>query len=166
MRITAASAPLPLLLILAVVASSSGGGLPVVCSAFTTTTPLRAVVVDHRHRHHSFVSYQRSAAVATTQLPPLFATIPQKDEASVPPNIEDTIEVVAQPQTNSKIRLGTAIPYEQLTVGVMKETFPGENRVSQSPDSVATLIKAGFNVIVQAGGMFLPVSETMILSCL
>lgn len=48
--------------------------------------------------------------------------------------------------------LGNAIPYEELTVGVLKETFEGENRVSQSPDSVANLVKAGFNVIVQGGG--------------
>jgi NAD(P) transhydrogenase len=37
-------------------------------------------------------------------------------------------------------------------VGVLRERFPGENRVSQSPDSVASLVKAGFNVVVEAGG--------------
>jgi NAD(P) transhydrogenase len=47
--------------------------------------------------------------------------------------------------------LGQPIPYDQLTIGVMKETFKGENRVSQSPDSVKMLIKEGFNVVVQAG---------------
>ena len=46
------------------------------------------------------------------------------------------------------------IPYTDLTIGVLKESFPGENRVSQTPDAVASLVKAGFNVIVQAGGMF------------
>jgi alanine dehydrogenase len=35
----------------------------------------------------------------------------------------------------------------------MKETFPGENRVSQTPDSVANLVKAGLTVIVEQGGM-------------
>ena len=48
-----------------------------------------------------------------------------------------------------------AIPYSELTIGVVKETFDGENRVSQTPDSVANLIKAGFAVIVQSGGMCL-----------
>lgn len=48
--------------------------------------------------------------------------------------------------------LGNAMPYEELTIGVLKETYDGENRVSQSPDSVANLVKAGFNVIVQGGG--------------
>jgi len=43
------------------------------------------------------------------------------------------------------------VPYEQLTVGVFKESFPGENRVSQSPDSVAMLIKAGLNVVIESG---------------
>ena len=45
-----------------------------------------------------------------------------------------------------------AIPYSQLTIGVVKETYPGENRVSQSPDSVRSLVKAGFNVVVEQGG--------------
>jgi len=44
------------------------------------------------------------------------------------------------------------IPYSDLTIGVLKETFPGENRVSQTPDSVQGLVKAGFHVVVEAGG--------------
>ena len=51
--------------------------------------------------------------------------------------------------------LGAPIPYEDLTVGVLKETFKGENRVSQSPDSVRSLVKAGLTVIVQAGGTYI-----------
>ena len=54
---------------------------------------------------------------------------------------------------NEKSRiLGQPIPYAELTIGVMKETFAGENRVSQTPDSVQSLIKAGFQVVVQEGG--------------
>jgi hypothetical protein len=52
------------------------------------------------------------------------------------------------------------IPFEKLTIGVIRETFPGENRVSQTPDSIRSLVKEGFNVVVQAGGtyrIFLPV---------
>lgn len=44
------------------------------------------------------------------------------------------------------------IPYSELTIGVLKETYPGENRVSQTPDSVQNLVKAGLTVIVEAGG--------------
>lgn len=44
------------------------------------------------------------------------------------------------------------IPYSELTIGVLKETFPGENRVSQTPDSIKGLVNAGFTVVVEAGG--------------
>lgn len=47
--------------------------------------------------------------------------------------------------------LNEAIPYSELTIGVAKETFDGECRVSQSPDSVKKLVNAGFDVVVQAG---------------
>eukprot|EP00532_Pseudo-nitzschia_australis_P011984 CAMPEP_0168220108 /NCGR_PEP_ID=MMETSP0140_2-20121125/9009_1 /TAXON_ID=44445 /ORGANISM="Pseudo-nitzschia australis, Strain 10249 10 AB" /LENGTH=1150 /DNA_ID=CAMNT_0008148717 /DNA_START=162 /DNA_END=3614 /DNA_ORIENTATION=+ len=43
------------------------------------------------------------------------------------------------------------IPYSELTIGIIKETFKGENRVSQTPDSVKGLVNAGFTVIVQSG---------------
>ena len=55
--------------------------------------------------------------------------------------------------TSAKI-LGQPIPYDQLTLGVLSETFPGENRVSQTPDSVRSLVKAGMTVIVQSGGTY------------
>ena len=45
----------------------------------------------------------------------------------------------------------TPIPYGDLTVGVVKETTPLENRVVQSPESVASLVKAGFKVVVESG---------------
>jgi Alanine dehydrogenase/PNT, N-terminal domain len=54
----------------------------------------------------------------------------------------------------AKLRLNLPVPYSELTIGVVKEKFPGESRVSLTPDSVATLTKAGFNVIVEAGGTF------------
>src|SRR5690348_17313625 len=37
-----------------------------------------------------------------------------------------------------------------MRVAVRKETFPGERRVSLVPNSVPALLKAGFEVIVQA----------------
>jgi hypothetical protein len=50
--------------------------------------------------------------------------------------------------------LGPTVPYNDMTIGVLKETFPGENRVSLTPDSVALLTKAGFHVLVQNGGRY------------
>eukprot|EP00538_Stauroneis_constricta_P012665 CAMPEP_0119547806 /NCGR_PEP_ID=MMETSP1352-20130426/1838_1 /TAXON_ID=265584 /ORGANISM="Stauroneis constricta, Strain CCMP1120" /LENGTH=1139 /DNA_ID=CAMNT_0007592843 /DNA_START=69 /DNA_END=3488 /DNA_ORIENTATION=+ len=44
-----------------------------------------------------------------------------------------------------------SIPYSELTIGVLKETYPGENRVSQTPQSVKSLVDAGFTVVVQSG---------------
>lgn len=54
--------------------------------------------------------------------------------------------VAAEPAT-----AGSSIPYSSLTIGVVKETVPLEDRVVQAPGSVATLVKAGFNVNVQSG---------------
>ncbi len=38
-----------------------------------------------------------------------------------------------------------------MIAGVVKETFPGENRVSLVPANIAALKKAGFNVAIEAG---------------
>mmetsp|Transcript_29336 Transcript_29336/g.45621 ORF Transcript_29336/g.45621 Transcript_29336/m.45621 type:complete len:1123 (+) Transcript_29336:90-3458(+) len=58
------------------------------------------------------------------------------------------VDIIMEPQGKF---LGDPIPYSELTIGVMKETYPGECRVSQSPESVKTLVDAGFDVVVQAG---------------
>ncbi|KAL7451758.1 hypothetical protein ACHAWC_003560, partial [Mediolabrus comicus] len=50
----------------------------------------------------------------------------------------------------SKI-LGDKVPYSDLTVGILKETYPGENRVSIAPDSAKMLVDAGLSVIVETG---------------
>lgn len=55
--------------------------------------------------------------------------------------------------------LGGPIPYADLTVGVLKETFGGENRVSLAPDSVRSLVDAGFTVVVESGGESFPCSS-------
>jgi len=66
---------------------------------------------------------------------PLFATI-------APPDV-----VFDSPSASAD----EGIPYEELTIGVFKESFPGENRVSQSPESVKLLVKAGLNVVIESG---------------
>ena len=46
---------------------------------------------------------------------------------------------------------GWAIPYSDLTIGVVKETADLDDRVAQSPESAALLTKAGFKVNVEKG---------------
>lgn len=43
------------------------------------------------------------------------------------------------------------IPYSELTVGIPKENFPLEKRVAATPESVARLVKPGFNVAIEKG---------------
>jgi Alanine dehydrogenase/PNT, N-terminal domain len=54
--------------------------------------------------------------------------------------------------TSPKTLLGKSIPYAELVIGVMKESADGEARVSLTPSSVETLVKEGFQVLVQTGG--------------
>jgi Alanine dehydrogenase/PNT, N-terminal domain len=82
---------------------------------------------------------------AYVRLLPVYSTIPQNTDVG-------TSSLGTVMNGSNKIRKDSVIPYDQLTIGVLKETFNGEKRVSQSPDSVAALIKAGFNVLVQSGG--------------
>ncbi len=75
----------------------------------------------------------------------------QKDETK---NVKtDIVAELFSAEPQSQI-LGEPIPYEKLTIGVVKEDFPGENRVALSPDAVELLVKAGFHVAVQSGGKF------------
>jgi len=106
-------------------------------TAFTATSKV-ALVSPHGLTSWKFV--------------PLHATVPKEDEITT--TISDVVveKGAAKKPVSGKITKDAAVPYDQLTIGVLKETFPGEMRVSQSPDSIATLVKAGFNVVVQAGG--------------
>jgi len=45
----------------------------------------------------------------------------------------------------------TGTPYDKLTVGVPKETFPNERRVAISPTAVQVLTKKGWNVNIEEG---------------
>jgi len=71
---------------------------------------------------------------------------------------EDEIEAAASKSAFLEPKegiLSDPIPYADLTIGVLKETYPGEQRVSQTPDSVRSLVKAGLTVVVQEGGELL-----------
>lgn len=48
--------------------------------------------------------------------------------------------------------LTSGTPYNAVTVGVPKETFPGEKRVAITPHSVASLIKAGVKAVYVESG--------------
>ena len=72
----------------------------------------------------------------------------QQEEDSTAAVLKQTFE---SPQSKN---LGRPIPYGELTVGVMRETYKGENRVSLSPDAVGLLTKAGLDVVVESGGAF------------
>ena len=53
----------------------------------------------------------------------------------------DNAEVSAVPMT----------PYDQMTIGVPKETFQSERRVALSPIAVTNLTKQGFNIVIEEG---------------
>jgi len=44
-----------------------------------------------------------------------------------------------------------AIPTSKIIIGVPKEDHPGEKRIAQTPETVAQLIKKGFQVQVEKG---------------
>ena len=74
-----------------------------------------------------------------------------EEKAIIPSSISST----STPSTPSipiqqTSRWTHAIPYEDLVVGVLKESASGENRVAQTPTSLSLLIKKGFKALVQS----------------
>ena len=90
----------------------------------------------------------------------LYSVVPEKDAVDEDGPQKQTSaakEDTAIPHVfwESKTPLGLGqepVPYSELTIGVLKEDMEGETRVSQTPDSVQGLVKAGFTVLVQEGG--------------
>ena len=79
-----------------------------------------------------------------------FATIPEKGEKQV----QETPPTADYFSSAKSLSLFEGVPYEQLTIGVLKEDLEGENRVSQTPDTVRNLVKSGFTVVVEQNGKF------------
>jgi len=80
----------------------------------------------------------------------LYSAISEKNDLAEENSIDD--EIAASFEENAtKAILGDPIAYADLTIGVCKETFPGENRVSLTPESVHLLTKAGLSVVVETG---------------
>ena len=111
----------------------------------------------NQHRHDTSI-----AGTSPRRLPnptQLYSAVSdeQDSQTTSEQQVEDYAAVLQQTfesPSESKI-LGQPIPYAELTVGVMKETYKGENRVSLSPDAVGLLTKAGLDVVVESGGAFL-----------
>ena len=121
--------------------------------AFQTATrsPVRLVPPSSIPRHHRW-----SFLVAPPPVPSSTQIHSTTEEEAVDTTSKskDSSSLAFESGANNNKIGAQPIPYSDLTIGVLKETFPGENRVSQTPDTVALLVKAGFQVIVQSGGMF------------
>ncbi len=87
----------------------------------------------------------------------IYATVEDEEKkgASAPTNDAAFIsDAFNKDDAEEALTFFSPIPYSELTIGIVKETFKGENRVSQTPDSVKGLVKAGFTVVVESGGMY------------
>ena len=82
-----------------------------------------------------------------------FATVPEQEDQAVTSTTGTTNGDFAADAFNKVTpSLFDGVPYDDLTIGVLKEDLDGENRVSQTPDTVRNLVKQGFHVIVEEGG--------------
>jgi hypothetical protein len=153
-----------LLLTAAPAAAAAAAWLLLLSSAASPASAFRAALQPSTTAvlpHHQLL--RRDLPAKALPLPPLHPRRASPPTLRSPTRRRATIDVEtpATPpledggdgeEEGSAAVLGRPVPYHELTVGVLRERFPGENRVSQSPDSVASLVKAGFNVVVEAGG--------------
>ena len=109
----------------------------------------------HRHHHVIKLNSRSSALYSTLEKKPKSSS--DVDEEDNFPNPEDVAALTTplSDELSTKNILGSPIPYEDLTIGILKESYPGENRVSVAPESVKLLIDAGLNVVVESGGEYL-----------
>ena len=119
--------------------------------SFTFPFSQRATLVDSTKsfRNNPFITSPTSTpfqyASIESQVYSTIADSKQSKSTSFDPSDEFT------GVSPSKI-LGDPIPYRELTIGVLKETYPGENRVSIAPESAKMLVDAGLSVVVESGG--------------
>lgn len=93
--------------------------------------------------------YLSLSSQSTTSSTTLFSSV--SDDKQQKQKDIDIVADIFRNEPKSKI-LGEPIPYEKLTIGLVKEKFDNENRVALTPDSVELLVTAGFHVVVQSGG--------------
>ena len=108
------------------------------CATAFTTPSLTA-----RSTGLSLRGRQPSTSIVAT-----YATVESSESKQQKENLDDSTAATFLDESI----IGESIPYSELTIGVLKETYPGENRVSQTPDSIKTLLKDGFTVVVEEGG--------------
>lgn len=128
-----------------VLVNESGALAPLTLRATTTT------------RRQNFAAQVPSSRITTS----IYATVEdEKQREKISSSRDDDsvadafLEKGDLPISHSSKTIFPSIPYSELTIGIVTETFDGENRVSATPDSVTNLIKSGFTVIVQSGGKF------------
>ena len=105
-----------------------------------------------------FSGFLPSSSTTTTRLYSTLESTKKKkddDEVAVVSAASVNTDTTNDDSTTNKQKIvGNPIPYSELTVGVLKETYPGENRVSVAPESVKMLVDAGLSVVVESGGEF------------
>jgi len=111
----------------------------------------RAKAVVTRRRYHAATQHYSPIAAwpkrATSALPRLKG-MKKKMHATT----EDVSWARAAPEEeDEEDEGGRGSPYNKITVGIPTETFDLEKRVCATPDTVAKLKSAGFNVVVQKG---------------
>ena len=106
---------------------------------------LRATTTTIRNRKSSDVPVSKKTASSSSTS--IYATVIDNDSVAGAFLQEDSGSLAS-----SDTAIFSPIPYSELTIGVVKETYEGENRVSQTPDSVKNLVTAGFTVVIQSGG--------------
>ena len=112
------------------------------------------------HQRHHVINKLHSRRSSSSAL---YSTLEKKPKSSSDveeednfPNPEDVAALTTpSDEPSTKNILGSPIPYEDLTIGILKESYPGENRVSVAPESVKLLVDAGLNVVVESGGEYL-----------
>jgi hypothetical protein len=78
-----------------------------------------------------------------------FSTRPRRIRQVVPMDLASTktsSDASVQVPSRTASWDSSPVPYNDIAVGVPKETLAGERRVAQTPTSVAALTKAGFHV--------------------
>ena len=120
--------------------------LPSPATHSAATTPSAPSPIGAASARRTFLPPPRLVATTTSLGSAVFE---EKEESVVE---EDDLDSKMIEAAFERRRWEAPTPYEDMTVGIMKETYPGENRVSIAPESAALLTKAGFNVVVESGG--------------
>ena len=116
-----------------------------ISTTLSNNAKLSSSSVSSFHRGHSPNNIR---LYSTLDRPPT-----QLEDEVVTETSSTTTPATATPALLVKgMKVGPSIPYSQLTIGVLKESYTGENRVSLAPSNVKMLVDAGLKVVVETGG--------------